>query len=199
MTPFETLQQQNPWPAAMPSCGPQMHGWCCNPEGLARLVKGKRYAVELGSWWGKSAKIMVEAEPELRLICIDHWKGSDEHIKEPHLRALIAQSYDRFICNLWPYRDRVVALIATTMHGLGYVADAWLHPELIYIDAGHDFTSVWGDITLAAGLFPEAQLCGDDYGNAFPDVRYAVNDASNYLDVDVEQENGLWWFKHRLI
>jgi hypothetical protein len=49
-----------------------------------------------------------------------------------------------------------------TLHGMLHVYNTGVQPDLIYIDAAHDFNSVLLDISFATHLFPGATLCGDD-------------------------------------
>lgn len=84
----------------------------------------------------------------------------------PHL-------YNNFLAVNWDHRDRLIPIREDTAAGLELVAEYGIKPDLIYIDASHDYEDVIWDLELSSRLFPDAQVIGDDYD--FPGVRRAVN------------------------
>lgn len=159
---IQSLKNAFPWPEK-PSIGPKTHGWFY-PEiikFLGPLMKAKRVVVELGSWYGSSASWMASRHPENTIICIDTWAG-DPNVLKHSSKKMVAESYDRFICNLWHYKDRVIPIKKDTISGMLAVHDAKVQPDIVYIDASHDILSVFSDIYFASLLFPKALICGDD-------------------------------------
>lgn len=164
-----------PWPDVKPRISdppPRIEGWGL-PEFLlkANLRDNTRIVLELGSWLGESARFMLEHAPNAIVICVDHWLGSSEHIDScsdmlPHL-------YNNFLAVNWDHRDRLIPIREDTAAGLELVAEYGIKPDLIYIDASHDYEDVIWDLELSSRLFPDAQVIGDDYD--FPGVRRAVN------------------------
>lgn len=176
-TPFETLQEQYPWPEAMPAIGPRMHGWFfeANQCAIGRFLPSAKFAIELGSWFGMSAKWMVEQNRGLKLVCVDHWASDSSEDPSIGETELFAEAGDRFLCNMWPFRDRVIPLKRKSNFG---IIDCYAHgiePDFIYVDAGHDYESALTDLALCAKMFPKAGLCGDDWVS-HPGVKQAVEE-----------------------
>ena len=71
--------------------------------------------------------------------------------------------YDSFIANCWEQKDRILPLRMKTTDGLLWAKICALTPDLIYIDAGHDFIDVLSDLTQAHAMFPQARIVGDDF------------------------------------
>jgi hypothetical protein len=163
---LSALRREFPWPNVIPDVPDQLGGWFCgeNQEILRRhLSPTTELVVELGSWQGMSARFIAAAAPRANLICIDHWEGSPEHKAFPEWARSLPTLYETFLRNLWEFRDRVVPLKCTTQKGLERIAAAGLTPDLIYLDAAHDASSVLADVSLALRLFPKATLVGDDW------------------------------------
>lgn len=163
--------------------GPQVE------EGLRSLVpKDAKVIVELGSWVGHGAVRLAAMAPEATIVCIDHWLGSPEHRSDPAMRQHLPKLYRAFVTNVWPQRERFVPMKTTTLAGMQELADMGIKPDLIYVDASHDYADVKEDVRLAKELFPDAILCGDDYD--WPDVRGAVKDQ---LGNRLEHNGRCWW------
>ena len=198
---LETLKARYPWPKTRPDVPrdyPDQYpdGWCCgqNVAMLQRLLGDRtRLIVELGSWLGRSAVVCLQAAPNATLICIDHWRGSAEHhIKSPW-KLKLPTLYKTFLVNLWEYRERVVPLKADTVAGMTEVHSLGLQPELVYVDGAHDTPAVVRDITTAMELFPQAQICGDDWCHATVEagVREAVADRA----ANIKEDYVCWWLE----
>lgn len=132
--------------------------------------------LELGTYVGKSAACMLMANPELRMVCVDLW--DDEG------------TYEEAFFNLRHFKGRVT-LVRMTTHD--FLRDEELFPREpysgVFIDAGHLFFDVKGDIELATPLItPGALWLGHDYRQHLPEdgvtkaVRELVNDYKNPVD-----------------
>jgi predicted O-methyltransferase YrrM len=119
--------------------------------------------LELGSWLGRSTRWMAEQSPNAVVLAIDHWQGSVEHHATPEWRAMLPTLYVTFIKNCWTLKDRVVPVRMDTVLGMQLVHRHAILPDLVFIDAGHDYVSARADLSNALGLFPHAILCGDDF------------------------------------
>jgi predicted O-methyltransferase YrrM len=88
-------------------------------------------ALEIGSWEGMSAFYMLSSLPNLDLVCIDSWDGSDEHSDLD--TTLIEQRFD---FNVKPFKNRVKKNKSLS---LVYFSKAKLKGtyDLIYIDGSH--------------------------------------------------------------
>ena len=196
MDGLEALRRRYPWPEAMPEVPPDEHGWFseCNARMLSRFLGPQTgLAVELGSWLGASARHILRAAPRAVLVCVDHWQGSREHRLPGAAEASrLPTLYETFLRNLWPWRDRVVPLRAGSLAGLAEVHAAGLQPELIYVDASHEYDDVLADVSEALRLFPRAQLVGDDYSAPWPGVRKTVDDIAARCGLLLQVEGHTW-------
>lgn len=157
-----------PWPERPPT-QPFVHGWTVHADELARLLRpGSEWAarsgenhvfVEIGSWTGKTASYLLAAYPALLLVAVDLWspRGGVSHPEVPF-------PLWTWQANIWPYRDRAVAVQEWSEIGMLAIARAGAEPDVVYVDAGHDSASVYLDVATAAACFPRATICGDDWG-----------------------------------
>ena len=119
--------------------------------------------LELGSFLGLSTRHLCKSAPNATIIGIDHWKGSVEHLRRPEFADVLPVLHETFLKNLWPWRERVVAIRELTLAGMGAVANAGVTPEVVYIDAAHDPDSVETDLSMVIDLWPTAHIVGDDW------------------------------------
>jgi hypothetical protein len=190
---LEDLKKAYPFPEAEPTVPASDHGWF-EPEN-ERLLAGAlgphtRVVLELGSWLGKSTRFIARSAPNATVIAVDHWLGSEEHVGNPVLPVL----YDTFLKNCWAFRDRIVPLRTSTIPGMGLVREHGVEPDLVYVDAGHDYASAKEDILTALDLFPGALLCGDDF--LWPGVCKAVRDAVERCVMSACIKGNVWWREH---
>ena len=157
--------------------------WPESALALERLISDcrPRLAVEVGSWLGWSASILARAMreredvfSELELVCVDTWLGSAEMVSRqtPENRAFLhrkhglPQVYWHFLANM--KREGLAEIVtpyAQTSRAAAQVfAGMGLRFDLIYLDAAHDFETVFEDLFAWAGLLkPSAILAGDDF------------------------------------
>lgn len=63
--------------------------------------------LEIGSWEGASAKMLLEIFEDSQITCIDMWKGSEaEGLNNDQFS--VYDSYNKFIKNTNTYKDRVI-------------------------------------------------------------------------------------------
>ena len=181
-----------------PSCEEHLHGWLGhgNKAFLTSCVKNKniKVIVELGSWYGKSAHLMMtEANHDITLFCVDKWSGED--IKDGN-QVITAEKfgdmvdehplYETFIKNLWEYKDKVVPLKMTTLEGLKVIHKLGVKPDVVYVDANHTYDDVKAEFMLIKELFPKTQICGDDYN--FKGVEKAVEEMAVTYNMKVSHD-----------
>jgi len=175
MEGLKRLARRHPWPAEPPDLPEDWHGWL-GPETARALAEhlsaGTRLVVECGSWLGVSARAILELAPAATLVSIDHWRGSPEHHGNPEWAARLPRLYATFLRNLWPYRRRVIPLVADSLDGLAEVAAHGLSPELVYLDTEHSFARVRGELAFSTDRWPQAAIVGDDFSN--PEVARAA-------------------------
>ena len=106
------------------------------------------------------------------------------------MAEFLPKLYETFLSECWDYRNQIIPLKANSVEGLRCVADAGLHPDLVYIDGDHSFESVVGDLQSAIDLFPEAIVVGDDWN--WDGVRTAVQTVVKNRGLKCESHGAGW-------
>lgn len=181
------------WPQKRPSIPEKMHGWFTdqNAAMLSRYVNcGTRCIVEIGSWYGMSAKWLCEAAPAAQIYCIDPWEPYPEILTNPEWAAMQPLAFLNFLNNLWEYRDRIHILRMNSIGGIYECRD--LRPDLIYIDGNHSTDVVEYEVSNARMRWPDAMIIGDDWGRKSVQlgIRQAIGNRSFTLDL---MNNGQCW------
>jgi len=136
-------------------------GWFlpCNAELCGQYMNPTMSCiVELGSWLGMSTRWLLDVTPpSCHVVAIDHWRGSPENQSDPVVQTV----YERFMNNCKGYKDRLTPLRMTTAVGVELLLKEGLKPDLVFVDAGHDYDSAKADI-LACLRFG-CPLVGDDF------------------------------------
>ena len=159
-----------------------------------RFPADLRLYVELGSFLGASAGYVLKTWPRAAVIAIDHFAGSAEHVSSPSIAAILPQLFEHFCVNLWDYKDRLFPLRMSTIEGLKLLAERQIIPDVMYVDAAHDTESVLADVVLAATLFPDTFIFGDDWGG-WPTVRDGAIKAAVKLGREVANNGHIWWLE----
>lgn len=191
---LEDLKKMFPFPASEPDVPLSDHGWFgLENEELLKAALGPhtKVVLELGSWLGKSTRFIAQAAPNAALIALDHWLGSAEHKINPTLRPMLPILHETFLKNCWALRDRLIPLRANTVPGMKLVHGHGILPDLVYVDAAHDYQSVRADIMTALELFPDALLCGDDF--QWPGVAQAVRERVSEGAMTALVKGNAWW------
>jgi hypothetical protein len=172
------------WPKQKPAAEINDSGWFLpgNMAAIETVVKNNdvRVILELGAYLGKSTRFICEKAPKARIYTCDLWCNDylEESLGHNYLRTdnqkdrRKYQMYDTFLVNLWHERHRVVPMKMFTLQALEWAFHSGIKPDMIYIDADHDYEPVKRDIELSLALFPEAIIMGDDWDYA--GVRRAV-------------------------
>lgn len=114
-----------------------------NEEGLAGLLNtlGFKVGAEVGVESGRYSKILCEANPGVKLYCIDAWeayRGYRDHVSQDKLDGLMADARARTA----PYDVELIK--GYSMDVVKQFEDNSL--DFVYIDANHDFQNVTNDI-----------------------------------------------------
>lgn len=189
---WNRLATDYPWPKSRPKYR-DLQGWhsvdrqtalkAMLPAGLSGIL------VELGSWKGQSTEWFLKTYSGLRVVAIDHWKGSAEHHRMA-VKKDLPKLYEIFVGNMWGYRERLIPMRETTSQGLRLVSKYGLQVEAIYVDAAHDYESVCNDIEDSIKLFPGSLLLGDDY--PYHDVKSAVTDTAKKHNRLIRTKGRIW-------
>lgn len=164
---------------------------------VAQILKPS-IVIEIGSWEGASA--VSWAEHIDKVICVDTWLGSVEHyenifgiptengIQKVNMsgsewernRLMIEDGYPSifktFADNIRKngYQDKVIPITIDSNQAYIILEKANINPDIIYIDAAHDYHSVMNDVKKSYKLIKQdGHVCGDDY---FGEIQKAVND-----------------------
>jgi len=150
---------------------------------LAHRAQNCSHIIEVGSLQGRSTLAML-ANSTAHLWCVDVWGGKGGTRKD---------DFHKFLSNTRGYADRITilhihshegAIALRNTHGEGFF-------DMIFIDGGHDYETVRGDILGYRPLLREGGLlCGHDYSRNFPGVRQAVDEL---LGVPNRGAGSIWW------
>lgn len=188
---LETLRARYSWPQEKPQVPQDVESMCHNGPQLKQVLNpSTKIIVELGSWLGGSALFFLEQAPQATVIAIDHWKGSLEHQQFPYWAQKLPTLYETFLCNCWDYKDRLIPMRTTTLEGLQELYDLNIYPDLMYVDASHDYSSVIADLEKIYALFPKTTIVGDDW--TWFMVRLAVTQFALDHNVEVLHDNNVW-------
>ncbi len=171
-----------------------LQGWGSNHHYLIRAIDEIKPAViiELGVWKGASVITMAQhlksSGLDSVIIAVDTWLGSWEHWLQPawfsHLRTEggYPTLYQTFAANILKEQvtDFVVPLPLDSGNALVVTKSKDIRPDVLHIDAGHNYEAVTNDLRLWWPLLrPGGVLIGDDYdptGVSWPGVREAFHD-----------------------
>ncbi|MEK7117080.1 MAG: class I SAM-dependent methyltransferase [Patescibacteria group bacterium] len=154
-----------------------------------------KIGAEIGVLSGDYSKILCEANPELKLYCIDSWGLGDkkQKMRDYHIRMYEKAKKKLAICN-------AVLVRKLSMDAVKDIEDGLL--DFVYIDASHRDPYITQDIVeWSRKIRPRGIVSGHDYNNK-PLVMKAVNayiEAHGYdlhlTDIDADK-HGIqsWWF-----
>jgi hypothetical protein len=144
-----------------------MHGWMDQSVLAlfdAYVKRDLKVILELGSWFGQSALEMC-LRTDAQIITVDSYEFKKEwvagiknldHSKLDNIR-------EHFYANLWEHKDQVTPLHMRSVSGIWELVKYGVVPDLIYVDAGHDYENVNADLRHSFQAFPNAQIIGDDW------------------------------------
>lgn len=178
---------------------------------LLQLIKDYKpqTVVELGSLFGNSTIAMACAGCDadikgFHIYAVDTWLGAIENWKRGYnsKRGWDAleldstgrpQFYRTFICNIKNAQvDKFITpLSMTTQTGLQYLEYCQIYPDLIYVDASHEYKDVLEDVDGAFSIAKQNGIvCGDDYQNK-EGVTQALDEKLG--QTNFELEGSFWW------
>lgn len=179
-------------------------------EEALRLLLGKLSsnrdsitALEIGSWLG-AGSTQVLAERADKVVCVDHWQGSDNDEHRDIIRQV--DPYAIFQQNIAPYADKVTAVRCDSSELSARFEDGAF--DLIFIDGDHLYAQTKTDIeTCLPKLRSDGIICGhsceghlnpvnepylrDQLGEEHIDIFFA---AAWKLPVSAIATNVLSWF-----
>ncbi len=152
--------------------------------------------VEVGCWKGKSSAYLaveiLNSGKNIKLNCIDTWKGSVEHLEYEHVKKNTL--YDLFINNVSPLLTIINPIRMESVDASKIFEDNSI--DFIFIDASHDYNNVKSDIK---SWYPKLKnggvIAGHDYNN-WKGVEKAVNEFFINKDFLISEE---CWIHEKII
>ena len=170
-----------------------LYGWFPkeNRDTLRKLIKENniKTVLEIGCFLGKSTKFFVEQG--CRVISIDTFEGSPDLNRCEEVIKRLPTLREQFDFNMEALgiRDKVETIQATS-EGAACSPVVFYKADLIFIDGSHEYDDVKLDIELWKDR-ADVILCGDDYTNAHPGVKKAVDE----LLPEANTKNRVWFLK----
>jgi hypothetical protein len=167
-----------------------VNGWTTEEElkFLAETARNTSNIVEIGSWKGRSTKVLLEASDGL-VNSIDHFKGTSE--KGDGWSGFLADEqdvYGEFMKNVGHYENLRVHKMGSE-EAVSLFEDGSL--DMVFIDGDHTRKGVTRDIeNYLPKIKPGGVICGHDYSPGFPDVIKVVNEKFGQVGLA-----GTIWYK----
>jgi hypothetical protein len=178
------LAADHPWPAVMPGMKSSNGAYFgAENERVFRKSLGEASVIlELGSGDGLGFTKFFLAHSNALLICNDSWEDD---------------LYDKFCCNLWSERDRVVPLSMNITDGLHKVAEYKVIPDVIYMDVDYSSEDVLEQLDLIYRLFPKSMIFGNKFN--FQSVRQDVLGFTKNHSITPVVSDEIWMIKKRTV
>lgn len=202
------FDQHDPYNEFQP-LAPDMQGWGSTRPVFKEVIDvlKPRVIVEVGTWKGASAFHMTDLclENQYRdfeIICIDTWLGSVEHWTGmfPPIRPLLQNGrpllYEQFISNVMHrgYQNFITPLPVDSVNGYEILKVLEIKPDLIYVDAAHDYDSAKKDFSLYSQLLRDGgYLIGDDLFHS--PIQQAAFDVFGENNIKTYGEDKFVWIK----
>ena len=157
-------------------------GWASTGASFDSSIKetNARTIIEVGTWKGASALNMAKIaigmgipRNELEIVCIDTFHGSWEHHTSMSFKPKNGDKkngrlmiYEQFLSNVVhkEYTDVITPFPIDSYNGALCLKEWKISADLIYIDAGHDYDSVYADFKLYKDILRQGgYLLVDDW------------------------------------
>jgi predicted O-methyltransferase YrrM len=182
-----------------------IQGWNSQHPLLQEVIRVKKpgIIIEIGVWKGASAIFMAEqlrmAKIPSVVIGVDTFLGSVTHLTRPESRASLnprhgwPQLYYQFMANVVrrDLQNFICPFAQTSETAFQYFSQLNLRPDVVHIDAAHDYESVSRDITNFFSLLtPGGALVGDDFSAEWPEVIWAATEFAKRNRLALQQLRG---------
>ncbi|HVT87923.1 MAG TPA: class I SAM-dependent methyltransferase [Tepidisphaeraceae bacterium] len=206
--------RDNPYAGFDPSPYPlDLQGWGSQHPNFANVIDEvqPRLIIEVGTWKGGSAihmaKLMQQRNWPCAILCVDTWLGAMEFWERkdqqnwfPSLRLSngYPQVYYQFLANVVHsgLQDCILPFPTTSSIAARFFAKYKIQPDMLYLDASHDEIDVYLDLVqLWPSVRPGGILFGDDFTDAWPGLRNAVQNFARQIGMQVEIRDRQWMFR----
>lgn len=180
-------------------------GWGSHSKTFAHVIEKikPKLIVEVGSWFGVSArhmaKLALQYNPDVEVVCIDTFLGSVEQwVHDGGFQMDFENGrptiYNQFLSNAIHEgaTKYITPFPIDSINGYHFFKRLDIVPDLVYIDAGHDYISVkqdllcWTERVRKGGV-----IIGDDYISGTP-VAKAVDEVCGKVE---PMDNKFIWYK----
>jgi beta-1,4-mannosyl-glycoprotein beta-1,4-N-acetylglucosaminyltransferase len=167
---------------------------------LGKEAKKRKVIVEIGSWHGRSSRVLGDNLMEGGVIyCVDTWAGSPAEQDTSHSSAKWKEGDHAFYEFLQNNLDliqqgKIIPLRMTSKNASDLLLEKGIKPDMIFIDADHTYEGVSTDIDAWSRLVEDDTIfCGHDMG-AWEGVGRAVTEKFNLFYIG---ENTTIWYCNR--
>lgn len=175
---------------------PDIQAWSADTEEFEMCIKElqPKIIIEVGSWKGwsafKMAEICLKYYDDFQIVCVDTWLGSVEHwlmefenedgpIKgvRHDMKNGRSRLYELFLSNVVHkgYQKYITPFAIDSTNAAYFFYSAGIAPDMVYMDAGHEYQSVRMDLyNYAQVLRPNGWMLGDDWYH--PPIKQAATE-----------------------
>jgi SAM-dependent methyltransferase len=189
---------------------PDLQGWNGLHPALERHVARDKPAiiVDVGVWHGQSTVTLARAQNKERadgiVIAVDTFLGSPEHwtLSRPDVHKSLAfrngrpNFYETFLSNvvLSGLDSQIVPIAQTSENAALILNGLGISPDLVHVDAAHEYKPVLNDIEIWWDLLrPGGLLVGDDF--PWSSVARAVVHFSDRVGLPFDVDGPKWWIR----
>lgn len=150
-----------------------IEGWMTEQEllYLAEEASKHRNIVEVGSYCGRSTRVLADHTPGI-VHAIDPWDGERRHYKKFTHYNGDDTNFNQFL----NYLHHHIKAGKVSIHRNTF-DKVWIEkPDMIFIDAIHEYEPLRADIIHSLNMMKSGLLCGHDYAHYWPDVKEIVDE-----------------------
>jgi predicted O-methyltransferase YrrM len=192
----------------------KIQGWMCSKfasvfEQIVTAFNKPIIIIEVGTWKGLSACTMADITKhhniDARIVCVDTWLGAPEFwtwgLKDPtrggslNFKHGYPQVYYTFLDNVVGkgHSDVISPLPLSSNEAVNVLAYHNVVPDVIYVDASHEYDAVKNDIRQYWKLLKVGgTMIGDDYCPQWEGVKRAVNERVVELNEKLSIDGVVW-------
>jgi len=180
----------------------QTEGWFSEEEGLfyrslcEKIKKGT--VVEVGAWKGLSSSYIstICKINGSDIYLVDHWAGSTDKYHQLYLREIIRHGKNNIIGSVRQACPNSNIIDLPSNEAAKKFASHSI--DLVFIDASHDYQSVFSDILIwSEKVKAGGYICGHDYNFKHKGVIKAVNNFSQKTGYKLNLGPGSIWYLNK--
>lgn len=168
-----------------------LQGWDSQNPAFEDSIKEiqPKLIVEVGTWKGGSAvhmaKTCLKYYDDFEIVCIDtflasveHWTNIDSNLPASRFKNGRPDIYEQFLSNVVHegLQNYITPFPIDSINGALTLKSFGVTPDMVYIDAGHEYASVFMDLAHYKDILRSGgHLLGDDWFH--PPIKKAVESA----------------------